>query len=34
MHWRGLSGGREVWEEIGRFFEALRERSKIVRREG
>jgi hypothetical protein len=30
MHWRGLSGGREVWEEIGRFFEALRERSKTV----
>jgi Family of unknown function (DUF5947) len=28
MHWRGLSGGREVWEEIGRFFEKLRERSK------
>jgi hypothetical protein len=28
--WRGLSGGREVWEEIGRFFEELRERSKTV----
>jgi hypothetical protein len=34
MHWRGLSGGREVWEEIGRFFEELRERSKAVGREG
>jgi len=34
MHWRGLSGGREVWEEIGRFFEELREHSKTVRREG
>jgi uncharacterized protein DUF5947 len=33
MHWRGLSGGREVWEEIGRFFEELRERSKTVSRE-
>jgi Family of unknown function (DUF5947) len=33
-HWRGLSGGREVWEEIGRFFEELRERSKTVVREG
>ncbi len=33
MHWRGLSGGREVWEEIGRFFEELRERSKTVVRE-
>jgi Family of unknown function (DUF5947) len=34
MRWRGLSGGREVWEEIGRFFEDLRGRSKTVRREG
>jgi len=34
MHWRGLSGGREVWEEIGRFFEELRKRSKTVVREG
>jgi hypothetical protein len=33
MHWRGLSGGQEVWEEIGQFFEELRRRSKIVRRE-
>ncbi len=33
MHWRGLSGGREVWEEIGRFFEELRGRSKTVARE-
>ena len=31
--WRGLSGGREVWEKIGRFFEELRERSKTVGRE-
>jgi Family of unknown function (DUF5947) len=31
--WRGLSGGREVWEEIGRFFEELREHCKTVRRE-
>jgi hypothetical protein len=34
MHWRGLSGGREVWEEIERFFENLRVRSKRVFREG
>jgi hypothetical protein len=34
MRWRGLSGGREVWEEIERFFEGLRERSKSIRREG
>ena len=33
MHWRGLSGGREVWEKIERFFEELRERSKTVGRE-
>jgi hypothetical protein len=33
-NWRGLSGGREVWEKIGRFFEELRERSKTVIREG
>lgn len=27
--WRGLSGGSDVWTEIGRFFEALRARSRI-----
>lgn len=26
-HWRGLSGGAEVWSEIARFFEILKERS-------
>lgn len=31
--WRGLSGGAEVWEEIGRFFGALKEKSKAVNRE-
>jgi hypothetical protein len=25
LHWRGLSGGEEVWREIGQFFERLRE---------
>lgn len=34
MHWRGFSGGQEVWEEIRRFFQELRERSKTVGREG
>jgi hypothetical protein len=29
-HWRGLSGGQEVWEEIGRFFEALQARARRV----
>ena len=33
MHWRGLSGGREVWEEIDRFFENLKKRPKTVARE-
>jgi hypothetical protein len=26
-HWRGLSGGTEVWEEVGRFFTSLQERA-------
>jgi hypothetical protein len=26
-HWRGLSGGQEVWDEVGRFFAGLKERS-------
>ena len=25
--WRGLSGGPEVWEEVGRYFAGLKERS-------
>jgi hypothetical protein len=33
MRWRGLSGGREVWEAIEEFFEVLRRRSKSVGRE-
>ncbi|MEJ7843607.1 MAG: DUF5947 family protein [Rubrobacter sp.] len=33
MHWKGLSGGQEVWEEISQFFEELRRRSKTVTRE-
>jgi hypothetical protein len=27
IHWRGLSGGVEVWEQIGRFFDRLKSRS-------
>jgi hypothetical protein len=34
MRWRGLSGGREAWEDIARFFEELRERSKTAGRGG
>ena len=26
-HWRGLSGGTAVWDEIHRFFANLKERS-------
>jgi hypothetical protein len=26
-HWRGFSGGTQVWEEIARFFAALHQRS-------
>ena len=28
--WRGLTGGKEVWEEIGRFFAALDRRSRTA----
>jgi hypothetical protein len=30
-HWRGLSGGTEVWRVIGEFFQGLRERSGLGR---
>jgi hypothetical protein len=33
VRWRGLSGGQEVWAEIGRFFEELRGRSKVIGRD-
>jgi hypothetical protein len=26
-HWRGLSGGTEVWREIGAFFNGLKTRA-------
>src|SRR3712207_6376668 len=34
IHWKGLSGGQEVWKEIDRFFETLKARSKTVGRGG
>ena len=30
VHWRGLSGGTEVWEEIGKFFSELRAAADVV----
>jgi hypothetical protein len=29
-NWRGLSGGSEVWEEVGQFFTSLKERSRSM----
>jgi Family of unknown function (DUF5947) len=34
IHWRGLSGGQTVWEEIDQFFGTLRRRSKTVGSKG
>ena len=28
MHWRGLSGGEAVWQEISRFFSRLKEQAR------
>jgi hypothetical protein len=33
LHWKGLSGGAEVWSEIHRFFDDLRSRSVDVEEE-
>ena len=30
LHWRGLSGGSEVWTEVGKFFSELRRRAHRV----
>lgn len=30
LRWRGLSGGQEVWKEIGHYFELLRQRCRPV----
>jgi hypothetical protein len=30
MHWKGLSGGTEVWRELGEFFSSLKSRSTEV----
>jgi hypothetical protein len=28
--WRGFSGGTEVWQEIGSFFNGLKQRATVV----
>src|SRR5258708_4847619 len=33
IHWRGLSGGTEVWREIGNFFADLRRKAQVVTEE-
>jgi hypothetical protein len=33
IHWKGLSGGTEVWAEIGRFFSGLRSRAHVISEE-
>jgi hypothetical protein len=30
MHWRGLSGGTEVWREVGNFFKELKVKAGAV----
>lgn len=30
LRWKGFDGGQEAWEDIGAFFERLRERSRVV----
>jgi hypothetical protein len=30
LHWKGLTGGKEVWTEIGRFYDALDRRSRAA----
>jgi hypothetical protein len=29
-HWKGLSGGTEVWQEIAKFFDSLKQRATVV----
>lgn len=33
LHWHGLSGGEEVWREIGNFFAELRAQAEVVTEE-
>jgi hypothetical protein len=31
MHWKGLSGGTDVWKELGEFFTSVKARSVEVK---
>lgn len=31
IHWHGLSGGTEVWQQIGHFFSELKAKAEVVR---
>jgi hypothetical protein len=31
MHWKGLSGGTEVWQQLGELFNSLKARSTEVK---
>ena len=33
-HWQGFGGGRVVWDEVDRFFEALRRQAVVVTNDG
>ncbi len=33
LNWHGLSGGTEVWREVGKFFASLKERTETVAEE-
>jgi hypothetical protein len=32
-NWRGLSGGTEVWQKIGQFFDSLKRRATVMKEE-
>jgi hypothetical protein len=32
-NWRGLSGGAEVWQKIGEFFDGLKHRATVIRQD-
>ncbi|HWF58465.1 MAG TPA: DUF5947 family protein [Candidatus Dormibacteraeota bacterium] len=34
VHWRGLSGGTDVWQRVAEFFDSLREQARVHGRTG